>query len=125
MIYKIGKITLYVNNQEEAKKFWIRRMNFVVKYEEPMGPNATWLEVGPNECAYTTFVLYDKKLMLSQNPDTNVNHPSIILSCKNIEETYNEAKTYGVNVGELITMPYGKMFSFFDQDNNPYLVRED
>ena len=26
MINKIGKITLYVNNQEEAKKFWTEKI---------------------------------------------------------------------------------------------------
>lgn len=48
MIKKIGKITIYVNNQEEAKAFWTEKLNFVIKLERPMGPNMTWLEVGPN-----------------------------------------------------------------------------
>ncbi len=34
-------------------------------------------------------------------------------------------KSNGVKVGELMTMPYGKMFSFKDQDGNDYLLRED
>ena len=59
MIKKIGKITIYVNNQEEAKAFWTEKLNFVIKLERPMGPNMTWLEVGPNECEFTTFILYD------------------------------------------------------------------
>ena len=33
MINNIGKITLYVNNQEEAKEFWTKKMKFVVKLE--------------------------------------------------------------------------------------------
>lgn len=125
MIKKIGKITIYVNNQEEAKRFWTEKLNFVIKLEQPMGPNMTWLEVGPNECEFTTFVLYDKQMMLSQNPSANVKHPNIILSTENIEETYNELKLKEVSVGELMIMPYGKMFSFKDQDGNDYLVRED
>ena len=32
----------------------------------------TWLEVGPNECEFTTFILYDKKMMLAQKPSANV-----------------------------------------------------
>ncbi len=125
MIKKIGKITIYVNNQEEAKSFWTEKLNFVIKLEQPMGPNMTWVEVGPNECEFTTFVLYEKQMMLSQNPSANVNHPNIILSTENIEETYNELKLKEVSVGELMIMPYGKMFSFKDQDGNDYLVRED
>ena len=31
MINKIFKITIYVNNQEEAKKFWVDKMGFEVK----------------------------------------------------------------------------------------------
>lgn len=125
MINKIGKITIYVENQEEAKEFWTKKMNFVVKFEQPMGPNMKWLEVGPSEEEFTTFVLYEKKVMLAQNPNANVLHPNIILSTNDIESTYKEVKLNGVEVGELMKMPYGSMFKFKDQDNNEYLVRED
>lgn len=125
MINKIGKITIYVNNQEEAKEFWTKKMNFIVKFEQPMGPSMKWIEVGPSKEEFTTFVIYDKNLMLSQNPKANVNHPSIILSTSDIENTYNKMKSNEVEVGELMIMPHGKMFSFKDQDGNDYLVRED
>lgn len=125
MINKIGKITIYVNNQEEAKEFWTKKMNFVIKLEQPMGPNLTWLEVGPSEDEFTSFVIYEKQLMLAQKPDANVTHPNIILSTNDIETTYNELKSKGVNVKNLMIMPYGKMFNFEDQDKNEYLVRED
>ncbi|HBI92763.1 MAG TPA: glyoxalase [Terrisporobacter glycolicus] len=125
MINRIGKITIYVNNQEEAKEFWTKKMNFVIKLEQPMGPNMTWLEVGPSEDEFTSFVIYEKQLMLAQKPDANVCHPNIILSTNDIETTYNELKSKGVNVKNLMIMPYGKMFNFEDQDKKEYLVRED
>jgi len=125
MINKIGKITIYVSNQEKAKEFWTKKMNFVIKLEQPMGPNMTWLEVGPSEDEFTTFIIYEKKLMLSQNPKANVAHPGIMLSTSNIEGTYSEMKANGVEVEELMIMPYGMMFKFKDQDSNEYLVRED
>lgn len=125
MINKIGKITIYVNNQEEAKEFWTKKMNFVVKLEQPMGPNMKWLEVGPSKDSFTTFVIYEKNLMLAQNPQANVGHPNIILSTDDIESTYNEMKTNEVEVGEIMKMPYGSMFKFKDMDGNDYLVRED
>ena len=125
MINKIGKITLYVNNQEEAKKFWTEKMNFVVKFEQAMGPNMKWIEVAPNESEFTTFVLYDKNLMKSQNPSTSVEHPSILLSTTDIEQAYDQMKEKSVEVGEMMNMPYGKMFSFKDQDGNNFLLRED
>lgn len=125
MINRIGKITIYVDNQEEAKEFWTKKMNFVVKLEQPMGPNMKWLEVGPSNEEFTSFVIYEKNLMLAQNPNANVCHPNIILSTNDIESTYSEMKSNSVDVAELMIMPYGKMFEFKDQDNNRYLVRED
>lgn len=125
MIKKIGKITLYVSDQQKAKDFWTKKLNFVVKFEQAMGPNMKWIEVGPSEDEFTTFVLYNKDLMKAQNPQANVEHPSVILSTDKIEETYNEVKNNGVRVGEMMKMPYGSMFTFFDEDGNQYLVRED
>lgn len=125
MINQIGKITVFVENQAEAKKFWTEKVKFVVKLEQPAGPNMTWLEVGPSENAFTTLILYDKNQMLSQNPSANVGHPMILFSTTDIQPTYDQMKTNGVEVGELMLMPYGKMFNFKDQDGNSYSLRED
>lgn len=125
MINKIGKITIYVNNQEEAIKFWTEKLEFVIKYEQAMGPNMKWVEVTPNKEEFTTFVLYNKEMMKMQNPNMDISHPSIILSTNDIRATYNELQSKGVQVGNLMEMPYGSMFSFKDQDNNEYLIRED
>lgn len=125
MIKKIGKITIYVNNQEEAKRFWTEKLNFIVKFEQAMGPNMKWIEVGPNEDEFTTFILYDKNMMKIQNPNASLGHPNIILSTDDIDTTYNNMKLNGVIVDKIMTMPYGRMFSFKDQDGNDYLIRED
>lgn len=125
MIKKIAKITIYVEDQEEAKKFWTEKVGFVVKFEQNMGPGMKWLEVGPSENEFTTFVLYDKKMMKEQNPAANVGHPSLILSTDEIDRTYEELKSNGVKLDEIQKLPYGSMFRFYDQDENQFLVRED
>ena len=122
MIEQISKITLYVNDQQKAKAFWVDQLGFEVVLEQAMGPTL-WLEVAP-KASQTTFVLYDKKLMQTQNPATNVSHPSIILSTQTIENDYQEMKAKGISVGELMKLPYGQMFSFKDQDGNDYLLRD-
>jgi len=48
MINAISKVTLYVNNQEEAKAFWTEKVGFEVRSEEQMGPDMKWIEVGPD-----------------------------------------------------------------------------
>ena len=124
MINKIGKITIYVQDQKQAKDFWVNKLGFVIKGEFPMGPGATWLEVGPSEDEFTTLVIYDKALMEKQNPSA-VAHPSILFSTSDVESAYEQMKQNGVEVDDLLKMPFGTMFNFKDQDGNTYLLRED
>ncbi|WP_102346367.1 VOC family protein [Bacillus sp. Marseille-P3661] len=124
MINKIGKITVYVNDQEQAKNFWLNKVGFVLKADNPMGPNMSWVEVGPSEDEFTTLVLYSKSLMEKQNPAA-VAHPSILFSTTDIESAYEKMKQNGVTVDEMQRMPFGSMFTFKDQDGNNYLLRED
>ena len=125
MINKIFKITIYVNNQEEAKKFWVDKMGFEVKREENMMGEHKWLEVSPKDDDSTTFVLYDKNLMKSQNSSINVGHTSVMLYTKDIEKSYSDMKSIGIVVGEIMNYPYGKMYNFFDNDGNTYLLYSD
>lgn len=124
MINKVGKITIYVNDQEQAKDFWINKVGFVLKFEQPMGPNASWIEVGPSEEEFTTLVLYSKSAMEQHQP-SKVAHPTLLFSTTDIESAYEKMKQNGVEVGEMQRMPFGTMFTFKDQDGNEYLLRED
>ena len=51
-------------------------------------------------------------------------HPSVILCAHNLDRLHRKMKKNGIEVGKLEEFPYGRMFSFFDQDHNLYLVRE-
>lgn len=125
MIDSIGKITLYVNNQNEARDFWTEKMGFIVRLEQQMGADQKWLEVGPEYGGGTSFVLYDKEKMKTQNPDVNVGHPSIILCTGDLENAHREMKERGVRIGDIMKMPYGSMFQFYDMDGNVFLLREE
>lgn len=111
MINKIGKITVYVNDQQQAKDFWINKLGFVLKFEQQMGPNMSWIEVGPSESEFTTLVLYSKSAMEQQYP-SKVSHPYILFSTTDIEAAYEQMKQNGVEVAEMLRMPYGTMFTF-------------
>lgn len=124
MINKIGKITVYVNSQEDAKDFWLNKVGFVLKFEQQMGPNMSWIEVGPSEDEFTTLVLYSKSAMEKQNPAL-VAHPNILFSTTDLESAHEKMKENGVTVEEIQRMPFGAMFTFYDQDGNRYLLRED
>lgn len=123
MIDRLSKVTVYVNSQDDAKRFWTEKMGFRVTFEQPMGPGATWLEVAPPGENLTSLVLYDKAMMRRQNPEA-VAHPSLIFSTRDIEATWKGLKDKGVKCADVQAMPYGKMFSFEDNEGHVYLVRE-
>ncbi len=123
MITRLDKGTVYVKSQEEAKKFWIDRVGFVLSFEQQMGPNMKWVEVSPKGQNMTSLVLYSKEAMLQQSPSM-VAHPSVIFATDDVEATWKELRTKGVDVAEIQSLPYGKMFNFKDNDGNLYLVRK-
>ncbi|MEG0856366.1 MAG: VOC family protein [Terrisporobacter sp.] len=124
MINKIAKVTIYVNNQDEAKKFWTEKLNFVTKIDATEGP-LRWIEIAPKESEWVTIVLYDKNLMKSENPCANVEYKKVILSTEDLENAHKQMKANGVEVTDIVEMEYAKLFTFKDQDNNEYLLRED
>jgi predicted enzyme related to lactoylglutathione lyase len=122
MISRIEKVTVYVSSQEAAKRFWVEKIGFVVALEQSMGPGMTWLEVGPKGEGLTTLVLYPKQAMMQQNPGM-VAHPSVIFASPDIEKFHARITAAGVEADAVQSQPYGKMFSFRDQDGNRYMVR--
>lgn len=122
MITKIEKVTLYVQSQADAKKFWTEKLGFKVVLEMPMGPGMTWIEVAP-EGAETSMVLYSKSQMEQHKPQM-VAHPSLIFYTTDADSLRTQLEQNGVVVEPMQNMPWGKMFNFFDQDQNLYMVRQ-
>jgi lactoylglutathione lyase len=122
MILKIEKLTIYVDSQDDALKFWTDKMGFQIVLDQPMGPNARWIEIAPNDDpSLTTIVLFSKALMLEQSPES-VAHPSIMFSSIEIEQVWEQLKNNGVEVSEIKEYPYGKLFDFRDNEGNPYMM---
>jgi catechol 2,3-dioxygenase-like lactoylglutathione lyase family enzyme len=47
MITHINTVAVYVDDQQKSLEFWTDTMGFQVRGKEQLGPNAFWLEVGP------------------------------------------------------------------------------
>ena len=47
MITQIATVSIYVEDQQQSLKFWTDKMEFEVKANHPMSPNANWIELGP------------------------------------------------------------------------------
>lgn len=124
MIAKIGQIMLYVTNQDEAKKFWTEKVGFSVISEEDNGQGMKWIEIAPTKEADTSFVLHNKELIAEMQPKLNLNTPSIMFFTENLDELYKDLSGKKIKVGEIMTMPSGKVFNFADNEENYFAVME-
>lgn len=122
MINALSKVTVYVDNVSQGKRFWVEKMGFTIREEAALAPGLIWLEVAASRDGETTIVLYSRDLMKQQNG--NPAHPSIIFSCTDIEAVHQTLIEREVTVTNIESFPYGKMFTFYDQDNQSYLIRE-
>ena len=124
MISKVGQIMLYVNNQDEAVRFWTETVGFSVKSEENNGQGMKWIEIAPSKEAETTIVLHNKKLIAEMQPELNLGTPSLMFFTKNLDELYTNLTNQNITVGEIMSMPSGRVFNFADYEENYFAVME-
>jgi hypothetical protein len=81
MITKIATAALYVDDQQKAVEFWTKQVGYVIHREKPMGPQASWIELGPAG-AESCLVLYPKSMM----EDWAERKPSIVFESNEYRE---------------------------------------
>jgi lactoylglutathione lyase len=124
LISRVGQIMLYVNNQDEAVKFWTEKLGFTVVSEENNSQGMRWIEVAPKEEAETSLILHNKEFVAKMSPGVNLGTPSLMFFTENLDQLYSDLKDKQVKVGEMVNMPSGKVFNFADQEENYFAVME-
>lgn len=124
MISKVGQIMLYVNNQDEAVRFWTEKVGFSVISEEDNGQGMRWIEIAPANNAETSIILHNKEFIAKIEPELNLGTPSIMFFTENLEQLYSNLLSNNVTVGEIVNMPSGKVFNFADTEENYFAVME-
>lgn len=124
MITKIGQIMLYVNNQDEAVQFWTEKVGFSVISEEDNGQGMRWIEIAPTKEAETSFVLHNKGLIAEMQPELHLGTPSLMLFTDKLDELYKDLSDKNITVGEIMTIPSGRVFNFADNEGNYFAIME-
>ncbi|WP_102273721.1 VOC family protein [Cytobacillus massiliigabonensis] len=124
MIKQIGQIMLYVNNQDEVLKFWTDKAGFIVKSEEDNGQGMRWIEIAPSMDAETSIILHNKEFIAKMEPELNLGTPSLMFFTERLDQLYTDLSAKSVTVGELVTMPSGRVFNFADPEGNYFAVME-
>jgi lactoylglutathione lyase len=119
MITHVGHVSIYVRDQQKAVEFYRDKLGFKVLRDEPMGPNARWLEVAP-EGARTHLVPF--------TPPGQENRigtfSGIVFGCDNIVQTCGELAERGVEFKHMAEkQPWGGMMAqFYDADHNTFVL---
>lgn len=124
MINKLGQVMLYVNNQDEAVNFWTEKLGFSIVAEEDNGQGFRWIEVAPKNGGGTTIVLHNKEFIAKMSPELNLGTPSLMFFAENLDELYSDLASKNIKVGEIVTMPGGRVFNFADGEENYFAVME-
>ncbi|MFK4309218.1 lactoylglutathione lyase [Bacillus sp. RC242] len=124
MIHKVGQIMLYVNNQDEAVNFWTEKVGFRVVAEEDNKQGMKWIEIAPTKGAETSIILHNKEVISKMSPELNLGTPSLMFFSENLDQLYTNLTNKNVTVGEMVTMPTGKVFNFADSEGNYFAVME-
>ncbi|BFJ00834.1 MULTISPECIES: VOC family protein [Priestia] len=124
MIKKVGQIMVYVNDQDQAVKFWTDKMGFQVISRQDNEQGMKWIELAPVANAETTIILHNKQLIAKMQPELNVGTPSLLFFTENVDELYRDLTAKNVTVGEIVSMPSGRVFNFSDSEGNYFAVME-
>lgn len=124
MISNIGQIMLYVDNQDEAVRFWTDVVGFQIVSEQNNGQGMKWIELSPSTVASTNIIIHDKKVIAEMSPELQLGTPSLMFYSDKLEELYKHFKDQNVTVGDLVDMPGGKVFNFADFEGNYFAVMQ-
>lgn len=80
--------------------------------------------IAPRQDSEVQLVIHNKQLIHSLQPELNLEVPSILLSCKNVEALQQKLQEKGVTTGEIQEMGGRKTFHFEDREGNYFAVRE-
>lgn len=122
MIDQLGQVMVYVNDQEQAKHFWVEKMGFTVLSDVSNGLRI--ITLAPSDEGQTAIVLHNKKMIQEMQSELNLGTPSLMFFAKNIDALYEKLKAQDVTLGELVDTPYGKVFNFADNEDNYFAVTE-
>lgn len=123
MITKLGQVMVYVNDQNEAVKFWRDMMGFIVVAEED-NSHMRWIEVAPTDSVETSIVLHNKEVIAKMQPELNLGTPSLLFFSENLDTMREELVQKGVTVGEIVKMGTNRVFNFADLEENYFAVME-
>jgi lactoylglutathione lyase len=121
MITKMHTVSLYVRDQERAKRFYVDKLGFEVAADEDMGGLGRWLEVGPKG-AETRFMLADAAAF--DREDRAGSSADVTLRCDDVQALHADLVGKGVPVTEPKAESWGTFVTVTDPDGHELLIAQ-
>jgi catechol 2,3-dioxygenase-like lactoylglutathione lyase family enzyme len=129
MIQRVSHMTLYVTDQEEARKFYVEKLGFEVRTDHNAGTGFRWLTIGPKGQPDLELALIEPRAVGPHATEENMAMIRKLLSnqafCVGILQTadchasYNELKAKGVQFKQPPQeRPYGTEAILVDNSGN-------
>ncbi len=128
MLKKMSHTTIYVNNQDEALRFYTEKLGFKVHTDETVGEGFRWLTLSLDSQPGLEFVLMEPKPGMMMDEETASQLRAIIskgvlgagvFETDDVRATYEELKGRGVEfMGPPAERPYGIEALFKDNSGN-------
>jgi catechol 2,3-dioxygenase-like lactoylglutathione lyase family enzyme len=128
MIKKMSHTTIYVNDQEEALRFYTEKLGFEVRTDATMEGGFRWLTLGLKSQPGLEFVLMEPKPGMMMDEETAGQLRALVgkgvlgagvFDTDDVQATYEELKNRGVEfMGPPAERPYGIEALFKDNSGN-------
>ena len=126
MFKKISTVSLYVEDQQRAKKFYTETLGFELRTDAELYPGADtrWIAVAPPG-AETELILYEMDHHWEHYKGVIGKSQSITLQVTDIQAVYDDLKAKGVEfTDEPSKEPWGTYVTMVDSEDNKILLTQ-
>jgi catechol 2,3-dioxygenase-like lactoylglutathione lyase family enzyme len=124
MIDYVGTVCVFVDNQDRARDFYVNKLGFDLRTDQPLTPGATnrWVAVAPKGAA-TEIILYKVDENWEHYRQTVGKSQAITLNVTDMNAVYKDLKAKGVEfVSEPDPQPWGTYATIRDSEGNHLLL---
>ena len=113
MISGVNKVVVSVDDQEQAKTFWVDKVGFDLAYDETYG-DERWVEVRPPSGSPVLVLIRRSPEEVKPDVRDELPHSNVIFNCDDIERTYEELTARGVSFPAPPTQQHFGWWSMFE-----------
>jgi predicted enzyme related to lactoylglutathione lyase len=115
MIRAVKFVSVPVTDQDRALAFYTGKLGFAIATDQPMGPDARWIELRIPGA--------ETKLVLWKDEEKSGGFRNMAFYADDVEKTYNELAARGVEFSQPYKVePWGASAIFKDPDGNEFVI---